>query len=463
MRVRLQLLKAFRPALVAMFSTVFTAGSLPADEPSPKVAHWLTPQAWTKDTDGPIVSLGQPGEFDDMHIFAPTVALEDGDYSLWYCGSRGTRSNRVFRLGLAAGTDGVHFEKSAENPVLQFDDGVHSVLTPSLLKDGDGNALRENNRLRMWLSSTAFGKTGLHTLHETTSTDGTRWDKPSEPLLDHCYCPTVLKNDTGYQLWYVDVSRRPWVIRYATSEDGRKWDVREKPVLEISQPWEAEIVVYPCVLKVDGTFLMWYGSYNHAVRRQTTAIGFAASEDGIHWHKHPQNPVLLPDVNRLWESNYVTSGSVMRLADGSFRFWYASRKAPPFENLYFAINTARWGGPPAAAEKTDSPQQGRLPLPPQKDDLGSLGATTAASDKPADGMLTVLEVIDADEAIVRAWYLSADGEPRFADLWVQGPETSGMTAGQAITLAGQFRVTGNQSFGTTCGGRSVPRLERVGQ
>jgi hypothetical protein len=35
----------------------------------------------------------------------------------------------------------------------------------------------------------------------------------------------------------------------------------------------------------------------------------------------------------------------MRLPDGSFRYWYASRKAPPFENLYFAINTARWTGP----------------------------------------------------------------------------------------------------------------------
>jgi hypothetical protein len=75
----------------------------------------------------------------------------------------------------------------------------------------------------------------------------------------------------------------------------------------------------------------------------------------------------------------------------------------------------------------------------------------------------VLEVIDADEAIVRAWYLSADGESRFADLWIQGPGTSGMTAGQPITLPGTFRVTGNQSFSTTCGGRSVPRLERVSQ
>jgi hypothetical protein len=37
---------------------------------------------------------------------------------------------------------------------------------------------------------------------------------------------------------------------------------------------------------------------------------------------------------------YVTSQSVMRLPDGRFRIWYASRKKPPFVNKYFAINTA---------------------------------------------------------------------------------------------------------------------------
>ena len=44
------------------------------------------------------------------------------------------------------------------------------------------------------------------------------------------------------------------------------------------------------------------------------------SSDGIVWHKHPANPVLRPDPNRPWEANYVTSGSVMQLDDGSFRF-----------------------------------------------------------------------------------------------------------------------------------------------
>ena len=82
--------------------------------------------------------------------------------------------------------------------------------------------------------------------------------------------------------------------------------------------------------------------------RLKTAIGFAASQDGIHWHKHPENPVLQPRDDRPWESNYVGNSSVIREPDGKFRMWYASRKKPPFLNLYFALNSATWAGPIAA-------------------------------------------------------------------------------------------------------------------
>lgn len=52
----------------------------------------------------------------------------------------------------------------------------------------------------------------------------------------------------------------------------------------------------------------------------------------------------------------MSSQTVIRLADGSFRMFYARRKKPPFTNLYFALNTAVWSGPkPAKAEKIRCP------------------------------------------------------------------------------------------------------------
>ena len=123
----------------------------------PEIRQWLeSPQQWQRDADGPIISLGEKGQFDDTHVFAPMVALTDNHFQLWYCGSTSSVAQRVFQLGLATSGDGINFKKQQDNPVYSFGDGTHSILTPTLLRNGDGSALRENEKLRMWFSSTWF-------------------------------------------------------------------------------------------------------------------------------------------------------------------------------------------------------------------------------------------------------------------------------------------------------------------
>src|SRR5688572_3104856 len=99
--------------LVVLAASVSTAEERPRE-----LARWFGPQTWEKDTEGPVLSLGADGQFDDRHIFAPAVAREDDQFLLWYSGSRGTPGNRVFRMGLATGADGKRFEKHPDNPVL---------------------------------------------------------------------------------------------------------------------------------------------------------------------------------------------------------------------------------------------------------------------------------------------------------------------------------------------------------
>jgi hypothetical protein len=347
----------FRVAFcLVWFAAIACGTTMAVAEVPPELTRWLAPQKWERDTDGPILSLGTAGQFDDTHIFAPAVARENDRYLLWYCGSRGTPDTRVFHMGLARSADGRAFERNPGGPVLQFADGKHSLITPTLLRAADGTPQREDGKLRMWFSSARLdGGGGTHKLHDATSADGVGWSEPSPPMLENCYAPSVVKVGDRYHLWYTDVSRRPWKFRHASSADGRAWDVTSDPVMELGQAWENEILVYPTVLHVEGVYLMWYGSYTTS-RRQETAIGFAASTDGLSWHRHPNNPVLSPDPKRAWESNYVGNQSVIRLPDGSFRMWYASRKKPPFRNLYFAINTAKWAGPGGSASTTTPPQ-----------------------------------------------------------------------------------------------------------
>lgn len=337
-----------RHPVSVFIASLLLGATLHAQDPTPSARSlnsWLEPQEWTRDVDAPVISLGESGQFDDMHVLSPMVAREGDQFSLWYSGSRSKVSERVFRLGLATSTDGKSFTKHASNPVFDFGDGHHSILTPTMLRQLDGTPVREDGKLRIWFSSTDFkDKSGLHTLHEATSTDGKQWSAPSPAQLDHVYAPTVVKDNTGtYRLWYTDVSKEPWIFRTATSKDGRAWQVVADPVMVIDQPWEQGRLFYPCVVQADGVFLMWYGSYwrDH---KGNTAIGFAVSGDGITWHKHPQNPILRPEPTRSWESHYTTSQSVIRLPDGSWRIWYAARTAPPFVHKYFSVATARWPG-----------------------------------------------------------------------------------------------------------------------
>ena len=102
-----------------------------------------------------------------------------------------------------------------------------------------------------------------------------------------------------------------------------------------------------------------------------------------------------------------------------------------------------------------------LPLPPKKGELGVFVAALAI-DARRGKSVDVLEVIDKENAIVRAWYsFSPDEDPTFVDLWLRGIDTSGMEPKSAAKLAQVFHVTGSHLFDTTCGKRSLPLLVAV--
>lgn len=310
--------------------------------PSPRDDQFDAPQPWRRDRDRPCVWLGEAGAFDDCHLLAPCVMQKDGRYWMYYCGARGLIDQRVYCVGLAVSDDGVHFTRHSTRPVLAMPDGRHSVLTPCLLRQGAGDVVRDaQGRLRMWFSAADFSlKDPPHTLRVTSSEDGLQWSQPTESLLDNVYAPTVLQRGGQYEMWYTDPSADPWCFRHATSSDGIAWRVTADPVMRLDQPWEQQRLFYPYVIEHDGKLLMWYGSYDARKPQMQTAIGFATSDDGLSWHKHTGNPVFEPEPANVWESHYTTSQTVMKLADGSWRIWYASRTKPPFTHKYFAIGTA---------------------------------------------------------------------------------------------------------------------------
>jgi hypothetical protein len=110
-----------------------------------------------------------------------------------------------------------------------------------------------------------------------------------------------------------------------------------------------------------------------------------------------------------------------------------------------------------------------LPLPPEKEDIG-IFVPASAADSRGGKSVDVLEVVDENDAIIRAWYFPpaaspgnviAAEDPTFVDLWLHGIDTSTLAAGSAAKLPQVFHVTGNKLFDTTCGKRSLPLLEPI--
>jgi len=176
---------------------------------------------WTKYKGNPVLDLGADGEWDDIHVYSPSVLFEDGVYKMWYTGYDGYS----YRIGYATSLDGIVWTKYKGNPVLDL------------------------------------GSPG-------------EWDD------GHVSGPSVLFEDGTYKMWYPG-SGYNWRFRigYATSTDGIVWtkyeDNEGNPVLSWGEPdaWDSYRVFCPSVLFEDGTYKMWYTGYDGSTLR----IGYATS------------------------------------------------------------------------------------------------------------------------------------------------------------------------------------------
>jgi hypothetical protein len=185
-----------------------------------------------------------------------------------------------------------------------------------------------------------------------TSTDGIKWDKHSDPVLQlgppsdwdsSIMGPgSVIQENEVYKMWYWG-GRESWPISaiqvgLAISHDGIHWikhdDTttvaipfsRSDPVLKAGNPgdWDQLRIWSPAVLATETGYEMWYaGRAGYTTPPQL--VGYATSRDGIQWQKSSKNPVIA--VRPDWGFSYLTS-SVVEF-DGYYHLWYTSF---PFAN-----------------------------------------------------------------------------------------------------------------------------------
>jgi beta-1,2-mannobiose phosphorylase / 1,2-beta-oligomannan phosphorylase len=192
----------------------------------------------------------------------------------------------------------------------------------------DVSVLREGGQYRLWFSWRPKRSIAL-----VESKDGLAWGSPTIALgpdkvsgwEDEVNRPVVLKVGGKHRMWYTGQAKGKSWIGSATSRDGKTWRRDgERPVLSPERPWERVAVMCPHVLYDEGQRLyrMWYSG---GEQYEPNAIGYATSEDGRAWAKHPDNPVFRPEPKNGWERDRVTACQVVRQGGWHVMFYIGFR------------------------------------------------------------------------------------------------------------------------------------------
>lgn len=189
---------------------------------------------------------------------------------------------------------------------------------------------KENEGYRMWYSwRPAKG------IAVANSPDGYDWSLPQMVMprqinlpwaVDEVNRPCVLYRGGKYRMWFIGMVRPldfcygTSAVGYAESNDGIHWDVRRESVMNPDEPWEKNSLYCPHVIwdEEKNSYRMWYSG---GEKYECDSIGYAESEDGIHWNKYNKNPIFTADKNKFWEALKTEACCVVREQDYFYMFY----------------------------------------------------------------------------------------------------------------------------------------------
>ncbi|MFP4323033.1 MAG: hypothetical protein ACLFTK_11320 [Anaerolineales bacterium] len=103
---------------------------------------------------------------------------------------------------------------------------------------------------------------------------------------------------SAFYLFFAGYDGHVEQIGLAYSTDGQGWRISPEPIipLGVAGAWDAVQTSNPSVLYENGLFRMWYQGVD---ARNTYRIGYAESEDGWVWQKHPDKLFQRDDLAQL--------------------------------------------------------------------------------------------------------------------------------------------------------------------
>lgn len=227
----------------------------------------------------PLISKGNPGEWDDTDILNPSVIKFKDIYVNYYSGYDG----KSWKTGISTSKDGVSWVKYTHNPILAPNE-----------KDWDTRYISANG------GAIVFNKK-IYYAYQGVDSNG------------------IVK------------------IGIATSDDTRSLVKYPQPVLSPgpSGAWDSNAVADPYLISHDDALFMYYlGQDRTGVQR----LGVARSTDGIHWEKSIANPIMDVGASGTFDENGLGEPGVIYIPP-YYHMLYTGRDATEKRNLGYAVST----------------------------------------------------------------------------------------------------------------------------
>jgi predicted GH43/DUF377 family glycosyl hydrolase len=281
----------------------------------------------------PVLSRGAAG-WNSTDALNPSVVETGGVLYNFYSGYDG----KIWSTGLATSNDGMHWEQKGK--VLAPD--------PATWEGGyiaaNGTALRIGNEFLYWYQAGRSARIGF-----ARSKDGITWTKLANPVLGTgprgswderaTADPYVVQIGGTFYMYYLGEDRaRRQRLGVARSRDGITWQKsRSNPILELGGPGTFDELGLgePAVWQSHGSYWMLFTGRDRAENRR---LGLARSQDGVHWTRFSESPVL--SGNDPWNSKTVCDPTV-RLTGADIQVWFGGGDlAHPVENVHGQIGFA---------------------------------------------------------------------------------------------------------------------------
>ena len=293
--------------------------------------NWGVPPntSWIDYPDNPVLSP-QYNWWDFNGVWQSQVVFEDGTYKMWYMG---LVNNAVGYIGYAESSDGINWTHPYSDPVLypgNYGEWDATRVAP-------GAIIKEDGIYKMYYSG--FNDQYSHwDIGLATSSDGVNWTKyPGNPIIVgttgwefQVVATSILKVDGTYYLYYYGKNSPEYKIGLATSADGINWTKYPgNPIMVPTSSWENTGVYYPSVIEDNGIYKMVYSNVN-----PNTAFGMATSTDGINWIKNNNNPIFeKQNTSNNWGLGAIAYPCFVKLNSG-YRIYYSGI---PVNSMIFSI------------------------------------------------------------------------------------------------------------------------------